>query len=85
MRWPTSSPPWAVARNERSVAAKGRRVATGEFRLADAGSDRTEVAFTFTLEHAPVWERPILPLLAGKLRRANQTSLDRLEAQLTRP
>ena len=67
---------------ERSVAAKGRRVATGEFVLADAGAGRTEVSFTFSLERAPVWERPVLPLLAPKLRRANQTSLDRLAEQL---
>ena len=67
---------------ERSIAAKGRRVATGEFVLAGGGPEQTEVTFTFSLEQAPVWERPILPLLAPKLRRANQTSLDRLAAQL---
>ena len=67
---------------ERSVAAKGRRVATGEFRLADAGAGQTDVTFTFTLERAPLWERPVMPLLAPKLRRANQTSLDRLAEQL---
>lgn len=67
---------------ERSVAAKGRRVATGEFTLAGAGEGRTEVRFTFTLERAPLWERPLLPLLAPRLRRANQTSLDRLAARL---
>ena len=66
---------------ERSVAAKGRRVATGEFVLSEAG-DGTQVTFTFALQRAPVWERPILPLLAGKLRKANQQSLDRLAAHL---
>jgi uncharacterized protein YndB with AHSA1/START domain len=67
---------------ERSVAAKGRRVATGEFRLADTGGSATEVTFTFRLEQAPWYERPLMPLLAGKLRKANQTSLDRLADQL---
>jgi carbon monoxide dehydrogenase subunit G len=68
---------------ERSTAAKGKRVATGEFRLAERGPDRTEVAFTFTLESAPRLEQLVLPLMSGKLRRANQTSLDRLAEQLT--
>ena len=67
---------------ERSVAAKGRRVATGEFRLADAGGAATDVTFTFTLEQAPWYERPLMPLLAPKLRKANQTSLERLAEQL---
>ena len=67
---------------ERSVAAQGRRVATGEFRLAGEGDHRTKVTFTFRMERAPVWERPLLPLLAPKLRRANQTSLERLAEQL---
>lgn len=70
---------------ERSVAAKGRRVGTGEYTLADAGDGRTDVTFTFRLERAPVWERPILPLLVPKLRRANQTALDRLAEQLGAP
>lgn len=67
---------------ERSVAAKGRRVATGEFRLAGDGQDRTKVTFTFRVERAPAWERPLLRLLAPKLRRANETSLERLAQQL---
>lgn len=69
---------------ERSTAAKGRRVATGEFLLADEGAGATKVTFTFRLERAPRLERLVLPLLAGKLRRANQTALDRLAEQLAR-
>jgi hypothetical protein len=76
-----AAPPTRIL--ERNVAAKGRRVGTGEFRLADAGSGRTDVTFTFTLERAPWYERPLLPLLAPKLRKANQTSLDRLAEQLS--
>ena len=68
---------------ERSTAAKGRRIATGEFRLAEEGAGRTRVDFTFTLVQAPGLERLVLPLLGPKLRRANQTSLDRLTEQLT--
>lgn len=67
---------------ERSTAAKGRRVATGEFLLADDGPASTSVTFTFRLEAAPRYERLVLPLLAPKLRRANQISLDRLAQQL---
>ena len=69
---------------ERSTAANGRRIATGEFRLAEDGPERTHVAFTFTLVSAPRIEQLLLPLMAGKLRRANQTSLDRLAGQLGR-
>ena len=67
---------------ERSVAAKGRRVATGEFRLAGEDDGPTKVTFTLRVERAPVWERPLLALLAPKLRRANQTSVERLTEQL---
>ena len=67
---------------ERSTAAKGRRVGTGEFRLLEVSPGQTEVTFTFSLVRAPVWERPLLPLLAPKLRKANQTSLERLTEQL---
>ena len=67
---------------ERSTAAKGRRIATGEFRLAEEGPRRTRVTFTFTLVTAPRLERLFLPLMASKLRRVNQTSLDRLAEQL---
>ena len=67
---------------ERSTAARGRRVATGEFLLAAAGPSATRVTFTFRLVSAPRLERIVLPLLTSKLRRANQTSLDRLAEQL---
>jgi uncharacterized protein YndB with AHSA1/START domain len=67
---------------ERSTAAKGRRVATGEFRLVDNGAGGTGVTFTFSLEQAPAFERLLMPLVAGKLRRANQTAMDRLAEQL---
>lgn len=70
---------------ERSIAAKGKRIATGEFQLADEGSRGTRVTFTFTLVSAPTLERLVLPLMAGTLRRANQTSLDRLAEQLVPP
>jgi carbon monoxide dehydrogenase subunit G len=70
---------------ERSTAAKGRRIATGEFRLAQDGPERTRVTFTFTLQSAPRLEQLVLPLMAGKLRRVNQCSLDRLAEQLARP
>jgi carbon monoxide dehydrogenase subunit G len=69
---------------ERSTAANGRRIATGEFRLAEEGAGRTRVTFTFTLQSAPRVERLVVPLLAPRLRRANQTSLDRLAEQLSR-
>ena len=67
---------------ERSTAAKGKRVATGEFRLTEQGPGRTLVSFTFTLVDAPGLEKHILQLMSGKLRRANQTTLDRLAEQL---
>ena len=67
---------------ERSTAAKGRRTGTGEFTLAEEGAGRTRVTFTFTLVSAPPFERLLLPLMAGRLRRLNQTSMDRLAEQL---
>lgn len=69
---------------EQSTAAEGRRIATGEFRLADEGPEGTRVTFTFTVVRAPGIERLLLPLMASRLRRANQTSLDRLAEQLAR-
>ena len=69
---------------DRSTAVGGRRIATGEFRLAEEGPERTRVSFTFTLVTAPRLERLVLPLMAGMLRRANQTSLERLAEQLAR-
>ena len=67
---------------ERSTAANGKRVATGEFRLAEEGPTRTHVTFTFALQSAPRLEQLLLPLMTGTLRRANQRSLDRLAEQL---
>ena len=78
-----AEPPTGIV--ELSIAAKGRRIATGEFRLADEGINRTRVAFTFKLENAPRIEQLVLPLMTGTLRRANQTSLDRLAEQLAVP
>ena len=68
---------------ERSTAANGKRVGTGEFALADDGAGGTRVTFTFTLVSAPFAERLILPLLRPKLVRANERSLERLAEQLS--
>jgi hypothetical protein len=67
---------------ERSTAAGGKRVGTGEFRLADDGNGATKVDFTFAIERAPALENLVLPLMAPTLRKANQKSLDRLAEQL---
>jgi hypothetical protein len=67
---------------ERNVSAKGRRVATGTYELADLPGGGTRVAFTYAWEQAPAADRALAPLVRAILRRGNQKAMERLKEQL---
>jgi hypothetical protein len=69
---------------ERNVSAKGARVATGTYELAelpDGGG--TRVSFTYTWEQAPLLDRALSPLVRAVLRRGNERAMARLAERLT--
>jgi hypothetical protein len=68
---------------ERNVSAKGARVATGTYELAelpDGGG--TRVSFTYAWEQAPLLDRVLAPVVRTILRRGNERALARLAEQL---
>jgi hypothetical protein len=67
---------------ERNVSAKGKRVATGTYELADTASGGTRIAFTYAWEQAPLADRLLAPLVRAILRRGNARALARLAEQL---
>jgi hypothetical protein len=69
---------------ERSVGAKGARVAHGTYTLSDLPGGGTHVAFEFALQRVPLRERPLVPLMRAMVRRGNARAMERLAAQLER-
>jgi hypothetical protein len=67
---------------ERNVSAKGRRVATGTYELADLPTGGTRVQFTYAWEKAPLPDRVLSPLVRGVLRRGNAKAMTRLAQRL---
>jgi carbon monoxide dehydrogenase subunit G len=68
---------------ERNVGAKGKRIATGTYTLADLPGGGTRVTFEYAWQQAPLSERVAAPLVRGVLHRANQRAMERLGEQLT--
>lgn len=66
---------------ERTVAAKGKRVTRGTYRLSPAGPDATNVSFEIAWEQAPLGDRLTGPMIRPVLRKLNQRAMDRLAAQ----
>ena len=48
---------------ERSIAAKGKRIAHGTYTLSDLPNGGTHIEFEFALQKVPAIERPLLPLM----------------------
>jgi carbon monoxide dehydrogenase subunit G len=67
---------------ERNVSAKGARVATGTYELADLPAGGTRVQFTYRWEKAPLPDRVLSPLVRGVLRRGNAKAMSRLAERL---
>jgi hypothetical protein len=67
---------------ERNVSAKGRRIATGTYDLADLPTGGTRISFTYAWEQAPLPDRVLSPLVRGFLRRGNAKAMARLAEQL---
>jgi hypothetical protein len=67
---------------ERSIAAKGKRIAHGTYTLSDLPGGGTHIEFEFALQKLPAMERPFLPLLRKILRKGNERAMERLAALL---
>jgi len=67
---------------ERNVGAKGKRVAHGTYELSDLPDGGTHIQFTWALDHAPLADRALAPVLRGMLTRGNEKAMRRLAAQL---
>src|SRR4051812_556574 len=63
---------------ERSIAAKGKRIAHGTYTLSDLPAGGTHVEFEFALQKVPAIERPLLPLMRKLVRSGNERALQRL-------
>jgi hypothetical protein len=64
---------------ERNISAKGARVATGTYDLAELPDGAgTRVSFTYTWEQAPLLDRVLSPLVRWVLRRGNARAMARL-------
>ena len=68
---------------ERSISAKGKRVTTGTYTLAELPDGGTRVTFTFAWQQAPLGDRLIPPLTRAVARRGNERAMRRLAGQLT--
>lgn len=67
---------------ERSIAAKGKRIAHGTYALSDLPDGGTHIEFEFALQKLPAMERPFLPLLRKIVRKGNERAMERLAALL---
>ena len=67
---------------ERNVGAKGRRIGTGTYELAEIPGGGTRITFTYAWEQAPLSERLFAPLVRRILHRGNQRAMERLAEQL---
>jgi hypothetical protein len=67
---------------ERSIGAKGKRIAHGTYTLSDLPGGGTHIEFEFALQKVPAIERPLLPLMRKMVRKGNEKALERLAALL---
>jgi polyketide cyclase/dehydrase/lipid transport protein len=67
---------------ERSVAAKGKRVAHGTYTLSDLPGGGTHIEFEFALQKVPAFERPFVPLMRKLVRDGNEKAMQRLAGLL---
>ena len=67
---------------ERSIAAKGKRIAHGTYTLSDLPGGGTHIEFEFALQKVPAIERPLLPLMRKMVRKGNEKAMERLAALL---
>lgn len=67
---------------ERTVAAGGKRVTRGTYRLEPLGEAETKVTFEIAWEKTPVGDRLAGPMIRPVLRKMNQRAMDRLAEQL---
>ena len=67
---------------ERSIAAKGKRIAHGTYTLSDLPDGGTHIEFEFALQKLPALEKPLLPLMRKMIRKGNERALERLAAIL---
>ncbi|MBJ7331308.1 MAG: SRPBCC family protein [Solirubrobacteraceae bacterium] len=68
---------------ERTVAAGGKRVTRGTYRLEEAGPDATKVSFEIAYEETPLGDKLAAPMIRSVLRKMNQRAMDRLTEQLS--
>jgi hypothetical protein len=67
---------------ERSIGAKGKRIAHGTYTLSDLPNGGTHVEFEFALQKVPALEKPFLPLMRKMVRKGNERAMERLAATL---
>ena len=67
---------------ERSIGAKGKRIAHGTYTLSDLPDGGTHIEFEFALQKVPAMERPLVPLMRKLLRTGNEKAMERLAALL---
>ncbi len=67
---------------EHNVSAKGKRLATGTYELAELPGGGTRITFTYAWRQAPAADRLLAPLVRGILRRGNEKAMARLKEQL---
>jgi hypothetical protein len=67
---------------EHNVSAKGRRLASGTYELAELPGGGTRVQFTYAWREAPLADRLMAPLVRSILRRGNARAMARLKEQL---
>lgn len=67
---------------ERSIGAKGKRVAHGTYTLSDLPDGGTHIEFEFALQRVPALEKPFVPLMRKMVRKGNERAMERLAATL---
>jgi hypothetical protein len=67
---------------ERNTGAGGRRVATGTYTLDESPGGGTRITFEYAWQQAPLSERLLAPMVGRVMRRALDTAMQRLAAQL---
>ena len=67
---------------ERSIAAKGKRIAHGTYTLSDLPGGGTHIEFEFALQKVPAIERPFVPLMRKIVRKGNERAMERLAGLL---
>ena len=63
---------------ERSIAAKGKRIAHGTYTLSDLPGGGTHIEFEFALQKVPALEKPLVPLMRKMVRKGNERAMERL-------